>query len=88
MILRAKSIDRAWLDRNGFWPRGEYEGAVRESVSWGGIHWPESSIFDSCLRTRDQFPKAITVYKKPNLTRLVWAPLFLTFLLYLQEIKG
>lgn len=35
MIVRARSIDRAWLDRNGFWPQGEFAGVVRNYVSWG-----------------------------------------------------
>lgn len=35
MRLRARSVDRAWFYRNGFWSRGEFEGAVRDSVTWG-----------------------------------------------------
>ncbi len=37
MGLRARSVDRAWFGRNGFWSRGDFEGAVRESVSWGAF---------------------------------------------------
>lgn len=34
MIVRARSIDRAWLVRNGFWPQGEFSGVVQNYVSW------------------------------------------------------
>lgn len=37
MRLRARSVDRAWFHRNGFWCGGDFEGAVRESVSWGAF---------------------------------------------------